>query len=63
MFILDYEEDEMDNNKIKIDEKVVDRLLKKIILLEKRNIQTKEYGYGPIVKRIKELIEEEVECY
>ena len=30
---------------------------------EKKNLQTKEYGYGQIVKKIKETIEEEVECY
>lgn len=50
-------------NTIQIDQKVIDRLLKKIILLEKRNLKTKEYGYAAIVKKIKEFIEEEVECY
>ena len=48
---------------IEIDQKVVHRLMKKIILLEKRNIKTKEFGYGQIVKKIKTIIEEEVECY
>jgi hypothetical protein len=52
-----------DNEEIIIDQKVVTRLLKKIILLEKKNLKTKEYGYGPIVKKIKKMIEEEVECY
>jgi hypothetical protein len=52
-----------EKTKIKIDQKVVDRLLKKIVLLEKRNLKTKEYGYVLIVKKIKEMIEEEVECY
>lgn len=52
-----------ENKTIILDPKVVDRILKKIILLEKRNLKTKEYGYGPIVKKIKEIIEEEVECY
>lgn len=64
MFILACEEITMEENKtIRIDQKVVDLLLKKIILLEKRNFITKEYGYGQIVKKIKAMIEEEVECY
>ena len=54
----------MENNQnLKIDQKVVNLLCKKIILLEKRNFKTKEYGYGQIVKKIKSMIEEEVECY
>ena len=51
------------NEEIKIDQKVVNLLLRKIILLEKKNLKTKEYGYGQIVKKIKKMIEEEVECY
>ena len=46
-----------------IEEKVVDRLLKKIILLEKSNLKTKESGYSQIVRKIMAYIEEEVECY
>ena len=58
------EEDNMQEKRsIEIDQKVVNRLMKKIILLEKRNIKTKEFGYGQIVKKIKTIIEEEVECY
>ena len=64
MFSIVFNEDEMEeNHRIPIDQRIVDRLLKKIILLEKKNLQTKEYGYGQIVKKIKETIEEEVECY
>jgi hypothetical protein len=48
---------------IQIDQKKIEHLLMKIILLEKKNLKTKEYGYGQIVKKIKEIIEEEVECY
>ena len=50
-------------NEIKTDQKIINRLLKKIIVLEKNNLKTKEYSYGPIVKKIKAMIEEEVECY
>lgn len=42
---------------------VVERLLRKIIILEKRNLKTKEHGYAQIVKKIMAMIEEEVECY
>ncbi|MBC8507222.1 MAG: hypothetical protein H8D34_20350 [Chloroflexi bacterium] len=52
-----------DQQTVVIDPKAVDRLLKKIILLEKKNLKTKELGYGPIVKKIKKMIEEEAECY
>lgn len=48
---------------VDIDEKVVERLLRKIILLEKRNLQTNELGYGQMVNKIKVYIEDEVECY
>ena len=37
--------------------------LEQRILLEKKNLKTKELGYAPIVKKIKKMIEEEVECY
>jgi len=50
-------------NEINIDQRIINRLLKKIIILEKNNLKTKEYSYGLIVKKIKAMIEEEVECY
>ena len=48
---------------VDIDEKSVSLLSKKIILLEKNNLKTKEYSYSQIVKKIMKMIEEEVECY
>lgn len=57
------EEKMPETKEIKVEQKVVDRLLKKIILLEKRNLKTSEYNYVQIVKKIKKMIQEEVECY
>lgn len=51
------------NNSDELDHKVVKRLLKKIIIAEKNNLKTKQYSFGPMVNRIKKMIEEEVECY
>jgi hypothetical protein len=48
---------------IEIDEKAIKRLMRKIILLEKRNLQTKEYSSGQIVKKIQHMIQEEAEWY
>ena len=39
------------------------RLIRKIIVKEKRNLRTKELGHGAMVNKIKEMIEEEVKCY
>lgn len=39
------------------------RLIKKVIVKEKRNLSTKEFGSAEMVKKIKKMIEEEVECY
>ncbi len=50
-------------NKIEIDEEKVRLLLRKIIIKEKRNIKTKEKSQAEMVKQIKKMIEEEVECY
>lgn len=50
-------------NGIKIDEKKARRLLKKLILMEKNNIRTKQSSDLDMVKKIKKMIEEEVECY
>lgn len=54
----------MDNEKmIYIDEKKAERLLKKIIIMEKQNLRTKQYNDAEMVRRIKKAIEEEVECF
>lgn len=48
---------------IEIDQKKVNIMWKKIIQLEKKNLKTKQYNYNEMVKKIKKVIEEEVECY
>ncbi|MCR8938057.1 hypothetical protein O0555_11920 [Brevibacillus laterosporus] len=53
----------MDNGKmIRIDENKAERLLKKIIIMEKQNLRTKQYNDAEMVRKIKKAIEEEVEC-
>jgi hypothetical protein len=49
--------------KISIDEKRANLLLRKLITAEKINLKTKKYNDIEMVKKIKKLIEEEVECY
>jgi hypothetical protein len=51
------------NNRTELDQKKIKRLLKKIVIAEKTNLKTKQYSYGPMVNKIKKMIEEEVECY
>lgn len=58
----------MENNDIMVNGIEVDRvkaqkLLQKLILREKTNIKTKEKNEGEMVRMIKKMIEEEVECY
>lgn len=50
-------------NGIKIDEKKAQRLLKKLILMEKNNLMSKQFSDVEMVKKIKKMIEEEVECF
>ena len=50
-------------NGIEVDIDKAQRLIKKVIVKEKRNLSTKEFGSAEMVKRIKKMIEEEVECY
>lgn len=38
-------------------------MLTKLIMREKKNIKTKQYNDGEMVKMIKKMIEEEVQCY
>lgn len=59
----------MENNKlvtingIEVDTEKVQKMLKKLIVREKINIKTKQYNDGEMVKMIKKMIEEEVQCY
>ena len=50
-------------NGIEVDTVKAQKLIKKLIIREKRNISTKEFGNAEMVKNIKKMIEEEVECY
>lgn len=50
-------------NGIEVDEKAVKRLKEKIVLLESRNINTKQLSDQQMVKKIKDMIEEEAQCY
>lgn len=46
-----------------IDESKVKRILNKIIMTEKMNQRTKQYSTEQMIKKIKDMIEEEVKCY
>ena len=48
---------------IKINEKAVERLKRKIILQESQNLKTREKTDQQMVAWIKKQIEEEVHCY
>lgn len=50
-------------NGIEVDVGKAQRLIKKVVIKEKRNLSTKELGSGAMVEKIKKMIEEEVECY
>lgn len=50
-------------DRIEIDVLKAQRMLQKLIVREKRNIKTKEKNDGEMVRMIKKMIEEEVECY
>ena len=53
----------LESTEIDIDKDKIDILLKKIIIIEKNNNKSKKYNHIEMVKKIKNLIEEEVECY
>ena len=53
----------MSNSEIQIDQKKVELLLRKLITAEKINLKTRKLNDMEMVKKIKKLIEEEVECY
>lgn len=48
---------------IKIDEKVIERLKRKIIIKENMNLKTRELSDPQMVNWIKKKIEEEAQCY
>ena len=48
---------------IDIDREKVQRMLAKLIMREKTNLQTREKTDAQMVQMIKKMIEEEVECY
>jgi hypothetical protein len=50
-------------NGIEIDTEKVQRMLAKLIMREKTNLQTREKGDVEMVRMSKKMIEEEVECY
>jgi len=50
-------------NGIEVDKVKAQKMLQKLILREKTNIKTKEKNDGEMVRMIKKMIEEEVECY
>lgn len=50
-------------NGIEVDVEKAQKLAKRIIVREKKNLSTKEFGKAEMIKKIKKMIEEEVECY
>ena len=51
------------NNEIGVDPNIAQKMIDRIIKLEKRNIQTKQYQDRDMVNKIKEIIREEAEAY
>lgn len=50
-------------NEVYVDEEVVERLIRNIIIKENHNLKTKEKNHNKMVSWIKKKIEEEVKCY
>ncbi|WP_339295642.1 hypothetical protein MKY82_05180 [Paenibacillus sp. FSL W7-1279] len=50
-------------NGIEVDTEKAQKMLTKLIMREKKNIKTKQYNDSEMVKMIKKMIEEEVQCY
>ena len=53
----------MSDPNIEIDEKIVERLKRNIIIRENINLKTREKSDQEMVKWVKGKIEEEVQCY
>ncbi len=56
-------EEKVEVNGVEIDTKKAQRMLQHIIVREKTNIKTKQFNDPEMAKRIKKMIEEEVQCY
>ena len=50
-------------NGVEVDASKAQRMLQRIIVREKTNIKTKQFNDTEMAKKIKKMIEEEVECY
>ena len=50
-------------NGVEIDTKKANRMLQHIIVREKTNIKTKQFNDTEMAKKIKKMIEEELQCY
>ena len=50
-------------NGIEVDTERAQKLVKKLIVKEKKNLSTKEKSNPELIKEIKKMIEEAVECY
>ena len=48
---------------VKIDTRKAQLMLQKFIVKDKTNIKTKQFNDLEMVKKIKKMIEEEVQCY
>lgn len=55
--------DKLKVNGIEVDTEKAQRMLQKIIIKEKNNIKTKQFNDVEMARKIKKMIEEEVECY
>lgn len=55
--------EKMEVNGVEIDVQKAQRMLQRIIVREKTNIKTKQFNDTKMVKKIKKMIEEEVQCY
>lgn len=51
-----------DSNKLKLDDKVIERLKRSIIIKENQNLKTKTITDAQMIAWIKNKIEEEVQC-
>lgn len=50
-------------NGVEIDSQKAQRMLQRIIVREKTNIKTKQFNDTEMSRKIKKMIEEEVQCY
>lgn len=60
---MDMASEKMEVNGVEIDVQKAQRMLQRIIVREKTNIKTKQFNDTEMVKKIKKMIEEEVQCY